>query len=408
MGRVVVEHLRPQRRVTGRLRTVETPHLAALDGLRGIAIVMVVWYHLWEISWLPADVGVGAFRANFNVFPETGSAGVDLFFFISGFCLFYPYARTVFDGAPAQSLATFAWRRVIKIVPSYYFALVVLIAVGYARFGSPSEALLQIGTHVTFIHNLFADTWGGIDGVMWSLATEVQFYVAFPVVCWCALRRPLLTFAALIAAGNAYRFAVAGNPDVFHVLDRLPGTIDLFACGMLAAWLYRAIATRRPRLAARTWLWTAVALLAIAAIYVGLRFQFEHRYDRNWSVLWKITFRPLFDCALLPLTVGSLLGARTWQRVLANPAFVGLSFVSYNLYLWHQPVATMLASARWLPFAARDLHGDHARGLAFTLVAFVLATAVAWTITVAVEQPILRRGKALRFTASMRARLRES
>ena len=71
-------------------------HLAPLDGLRGIAIALVVWFHLWEITWwLRADAHLGPFTMNLNAIPEPGFIGVDLFFFLSGFVLFFPYARAL-------------------------------------------------------------------------------------------------------------------------------------------------------------------------------------------------------------------------------------------------------------------------------------------------------------------------
>ncbi|MBD5634216.1 MAG: acyltransferase family protein, partial [Candidatus Eremiobacteraeota bacterium] len=85
-------------------------HLAPLDGLRGIAIALVVWFHIWQITWLPANVTVFGTTLGFNWIAEDGFIGVDLFFFISGFCLFYPYARTLFDGTPQQTLRAFASR----------------------------------------------------------------------------------------------------------------------------------------------------------------------------------------------------------------------------------------------------------------------------------------------------------
>ena len=67
------------------------------DGLRGAAIAVVVWYHLWLVTGVPT-----------TLLAQTGFMGVDLFFFVSGFCLFHPYARHVFEGRPAPTVGQFA------------------------------------------------------------------------------------------------------------------------------------------------------------------------------------------------------------------------------------------------------------------------------------------------------------
>ena len=80
-----------------------------LDGLRGLAIALVVWYHAWLVS--------GQGLAGINFVAEAGFLGVDLFFFISGFCIFYPYARSMRDGRPAPTKRRFFSRRALKILP---------------------------------------------------------------------------------------------------------------------------------------------------------------------------------------------------------------------------------------------------------------------------------------------------
>jgi peptidoglycan/LPS O-acetylase OafA/YrhL len=370
-------------------RVKPADHLAPLDGLRGLAVALVVWFHVWQITWLPADIHIFAATVNFNWIPEDGFIGVDLFFFISGFCLFYPYARTLFDGAPKQRVATFAYRRAIKILPSYVFAIAVMIALGWAKFDSPADALRQVTLHLLFIHTFFSDSYGSINGVLWSLATEVQFYAIFPFVCWAAMKRPWLTFFALFAIANAYRLFIAHDFDIVHQIDQLPGTLDLFGCGMFAAYLFRLVATRAPGLAARRALWTAVAIVSCVALYALVQALFAARLFPNWPMAWEIWGRPLMALLFASLTLGSLFAIPLWQRALANPALVFLSAISYNLYLWHQPVARALFDARLPKWTQTDEHYDAVWGLEYSLVAFVAGVVVATAVTYALERPLL-------------------
>jgi len=365
-------------------------HLAPLDGLRGIAIALVLWFHVWQITWLRADVHVFGATLNFNAIPEAGFIGVDLFFFISGFCLFYPYARALVDGRPRQSLATFAYRRAIKIVPSYYLSLALVVALGWAHFASPADAFAQIVAHATFVHVFNDDTFGGINGVLWSLAIEVQFYVVFPLVCWCALRRPALTCALACAAAAAYRVVVAAHYDAAHQLEQLSGTIDLFAAGIFAAYAYRALAFRAPQLVARRGFWTAVALAGSVASAWTLRSAFDARLLSGWPGMWEVWGRSALALSFFVLTLGSLFAVPAWQRGLGNPALLFLSAISYNLYLWHQVVARALRDAHVPPWAGANEHADSAWGLAATGVSFAVAIVVAWALTHFVEQPLLR------------------
>ena len=366
-------------------------HLGPLDGLRGIAIALVVWFHVWQITWLPANLTLFGATLNFNWICEDGFVGVDLFFFISGFCIFYPYARTLFDGKPRQSLATFAYRRAIKILPSYVFVIAVSIAVGWATFASPLDEVKQIVLHLLFIHTFWDQSYGSINGVLWSLATEVQFYVLFPFVCWAVLRRPWLTFGAMIVIANAYRLAVANNYDVVHQMDQLPGTLDLFAGGMLAAYLYRLIGTRAPALAARRVLWTLVAAGGSVAFYAILQGDFNARQIVGWPENWIVYGRPELVVAFFTLALGSLFAFPLWQRALANRLLVFLSAISYNLYLWHQPVARALLLAHLPPWMGHNETSDPHWGLAYSFLSMGAAVAVAALVTYGFERPLMQR-----------------
>jgi len=368
-----------------------TYRLGPIDGLRGIAILLVLWFHVWQISWLGADLTFFGHTYVFDIFPTSGYVGVDLFFFISGFCLFYPYAQAIFDGKPLHSVGSFFYRRIIKIVPSYYFCIAVLVATHFASFDSLSSGLTDVVRHLFFVHSLWPNTFETIDGVMWSLGIEVQFYVLFPLIAWAFMRWPIVTFAVMAAIANGWRHAVVGQYGVGFSYNQLPGVIDLFGSGMLSVYVYRWLAVRKPRLAGQKWWWTAVALGGFGLSYAVLIPLFQTRYDQDWPWLTFLYGRPLMCLAFAMASVGSLFALQIWQRALGNPLLLFLSLISYNLYLWHQTIAQILLRAHIPPFAGTDPHLDRDWMWHFSLVAYLAAVAVATVITYALERPLLKR-----------------
>jgi peptidoglycan/LPS O-acetylase OafA/YrhL len=366
--------------------------LEVLDGLRGLAIASVVWYHVWQISWLNASVNAFGREWSVQFVPETGFLGVELFFFLSGFVLFWPYARAALAGAREPSLRHFVWRRALKIVPSYYFALAVLLALGAQHHASFGAAARDVTLHALFVHNWFADTYGSIDGVMWSLGVEVQFYLIFPLVAWAFRRRPLPVFALMCALAVAWRVAaVRWHWEIVGQLQgQLPAALDVFACGMLAAWLTVLLRSRYPALAARRALWTGLSLIAAAAAIALLQDCFRIRYDDGSFAHWKALHIFPLSLAYAAFAVAALHALSAWRAAIANRALVFLAAISYNLYLWHQVIARAFVAAHWPAHAGADAHEDPRWKVLFTLVAMGSALLVATVLTYGLERPLLR------------------
>src|SRR5262249_59656408 len=124
------------------------------------------------------------------------------------------------------------------------------------RFPEPPGLLAVLGLHLVFLHALQRETASSFDGVLWSLAVEVQFYYLFPLLAKAFRRVPWLTAIAMVGLSLLYRiWARHQPPNDFPYWDSLlPGFLDLFAFGMLAAYLllwtrHRAAAARRLRYA---------------------------------------------------------------------------------------------------------------------------------------------------------------
>lgn len=377
---------------------VETPrapspaHLGVLDGLRGIAIFVVLWYHVWEFNWLPTQFNLLGHDISLQFIPETGFTGVDLFFFISGFVLFYPYVRHVFEKQPLPTVAQFAYRRFIKIVPSYYLQLAVLTPWILAAFSGITLLKVYL-THLLFIHNWFRDTFGSVNGVLWTLAVEVQFYVVFPLLCWCFRRWPLVTFAAMLVVANGYRLALAPCCVADYVRNtQMPAFLDLFACGMLAAWLLVWLRNRMH--APERWhvAWTAAAIVGFALYGWLLYGLFVMRVKPDWQYVWGNGHLTLLGLTFVLLTVASCMASAWWRAVLANPLLVFLSVISYNLYLWHQLIATYFARHAF-PFPRTEhFFTDPVWQWTYLALTVTVSIAVASLITYAFERPLLKKG----------------
>ena len=351
-----------------------------LDGLRGLAIALVVLFHFWQKSWWnPLE------RWDWLApLAPRGYLGVELFFFLSGFCLYWPLARSGVAPRWRQYFARRAW----KILPSYGLCLLA------AWFLIPDETarahpLLHLATHLSFTHPFFFETYGSIHGVFWSLGVEVEFYLIFPLVAWLFRRSAIVGALVLVALACLYRLWVFRT---FQLTDeglaysgrinQLPGFLDLFGGGMAAAALV-VVAQRRckPHLA-----WGLVLLAGLAALLWIFHSFAGHDDGRNAQINYQGQIRLPFALALLVATVG---GALTPLKCPLPLRF--LATVSYSLYLWHTLVGTLLQKAMGITEPWRVT--DQGLRMRFTLVAWLAALALAALLTYGFELPILRRGK---------------
>jgi len=362
----------------------------AVDGLRGVAILLVVCYHTWLFSWFTPELAVAGIALPVDIWPRNGYLGVDLFFTISGFVLFFPHAqRALGAGGERQSLGDYAFRRFIKIVPSY--ALAVLATFFFSIEYAPLDELWRnVATHALFIQNSYSDAFGTANSVFWSLSVEVQFYLILPLLAPAFRRAPVVTALAMAATALGYRYAFAGCcVGVQTITRQMPAYLDLFAAGMLAAYLVVWLRVRRPGLASRSWVFTLLAALGVAGAFALFRSADAVQYVSLGPQHWDVANRTLLALAFGALALGSCLAARFWRVALANPAFVFLSIVSYNVYLWH----TLLMVWMWkhdVPRAATpDPHDDPQWKLVYIASGWAVTLLVATAITYFFERPLL-------------------
>jgi len=347
--------------------------LGVLDGLRGFAILIVIWYHLWLVS------GYVPLSGPLQTIAENGFLGVDLFFFVSGFCICYPYARARYERSSRPPLRQFVSRRAWKILPSYLLALVVFGIAYHARFTGFVDESMQFVAHLAFVHVWFSPMFGSFSGPLWTLGVEVQFYVLFALAAPLIERRPLVAYAVFVATSVVYRIAlvVFGVDNDFGWVNQLPAVLDVFGAGMFGAFAFvqlRAEGGPQPKLA------VCCTVLALGSIAFGLNAAAAAHSGGADSVLrwlnaWRITFGPV----LMLFALGVAFGSPAMRYVVGLPALAWLSIVSYNAYLWNLEIVVAL-------------QGAGAPGWIVFWLGAILTLTVAAALTFGFERPLQRGG----------------
>ena len=178
-------------------------------------------------------------------------------------------------------------------------------------------------------------------------------------------------------------------------MRQLPAYLDLFASGMLAAY---CVVWMRTRGDGRTaWAFTLGALLAAWFAFALMQSADVVQYDVLGAQRWDVNGRTLIALATGCIVACSCLAVRPFRAILANPATIFLSIVSYNVYLWH----TLLMVWMWkhdVPHAATaNPHDDPRWKLAYIALGWTTTLAVATAVTYFVERPLLGTIKPQRF-----------
>lgn len=335
-----------------------------LDGLRAIAAFAIVFHHVgFQSAATYRHETWGGYLGRLDI-------GVPVFFALSGFLLFRPIAASVLDDTPLRPALEHLWRRALRIYPAFWVALTLIVVLTSEAFTDVTGAV----TTYLLVHIHWPTHAFGPIVQSWSLATEISFYAALPLMArvlrpWlrdrdrAARRNGLLVFVALCILASVFFRVWVLTLDTRWTAAQvlwLPGTLDYFAVGMGLAVARVGfphggrVRDRIERWAGPAGVWwiAAAVLFQIVSQHMGLALGVE---TASWprEIARQGVYAAIGFCLLFPLVFGSDRRSAVRTLVQSRP-MEWLGTISYSIYLWHmvfvvhpfEPLADLFGAVR--------------------------------------------------------------
>ena len=343
---------------------IEPKYRSDIDGLRAIAVLLVIAFHTYPNS------------------VRGGFIGVDIFFVISGFLI----STIIFENLQINkfSFKDFYIRRVRRIFPALILILFSCLVFGW--FGLIPDEYEQLGKHVfggaSFISNIVL--WkesGYFDNSielkpllhLWSLGVEEQFYIFWPLLLWGAWRLGFNILMTILFIGvgsfclNIYVTNINGVVAFYSPFTRFWELLT----GSALSWI---LLQDKMNLAKHKNLANLYSALGISLLVLGCTFITKFSIFPGW---WALL--PVFGATLIIAA-----GPYSWinKKILSNKILVWIGLISFPLYLWHW---TLLAI--WRVMEGAPTHSY----IKIRIVLFSIL--LAWLTYILVERPIRFKGK---------------
>lgn len=424
--------------------TQQKSTIAVLDGVRALAILFVVIFHINRIT----GDSLWDWRGNplASSVSTAGGTGVTLFFVLSGFLLFMPYAKSLLTDSRWPLARGFYVRRALRILPGYYISLLILLLLTQIDYLQPAN-WAKLGLFLTFFMDSTQTTFRTvIDPPYWTLAVEWQFYMLLPLLMlgiWALIRRVSLkhrlsavtcALLGIIILGLGVRFCgiyFLGNPTktvlvprsvlnvvLFFAYGQSGKYLEDFAVGMLASLCYIYAQSLPPehrftRTLRRLSLWSWGAGILILVFSAMWHYQ-SYPHISPWPFLnplmtyytWLSEMVLAWGYGLCILAI--LFGPGQLQRPFGWMPLRWIGLISYSLYIWHEPLLGLFGT-RVLPLLnlAHTLPYTPGYYLAYTLYwvwTLIVILPFCLLCYIYVERPGMRLGNRWRKTLEARQR----
>jgi peptidoglycan/LPS O-acetylase OafA/YrhL len=382
---------------------ISTPHrpipdwsvrIPALDGLRGIAILLVLLRH--AIFGVTSVQGIETHSRFANFVIACGQlswSGVDLFFVLSGFLI----GGILLDARSSpRYFQTFYIRRAYRILPLYFLIIGLslfphlLAQFSAARAAHTTPLPLPWWSYATFTQNFWMAYRGVFGpsgmGITWSLAIEEQFYLTIPLLVRNVRPRNLGIVLLMVIACAPWLRVLLHSSMTYPGLASyvlMPTRADALCLGVLAALLVRNALFWSWLQSSRRILWSVTG-----AFFLGMVYMTWQRYDAlsfpmtTWGFSWLAAF---YTCILLIVVSSSVAPA---SRILQNPSLMRLGTLAYCSYLVHVAIMNALRH----PLKAHFPQFPVGAWLAGGILGIALTLSVAALSYRYFEKPLLRRG----------------
>ena len=359
-----------------------------LDSLRGIACLLVVFYHL--------NVNIGS-----SPVILWGFTGVHVFFVLSGYLICKPFIKALSGTQPLPKVASFYLKRFIRIYPPYLVALLIYIGLRFATH-SKIPTTGDIVSHIGLLFNYGPQNYYlSINPAFWSLSIEAQFYLALPLIAFAVFamtRRgaqsvlifisTMLTIGLLWRAGEFMLVRNAAGPSQTGVyyFRTLPAYLDLFGAGALVAAVEMLPVAEKLRN-----LRTSLLLLVCGVlVFLGANVWCTLVGHGDWltinNTVYTIFFPVVLCLGIVLILIPSVLYFGERSRWLNLRFFVWLGSISYSVYLYHIGVQFMVLKFLHLENLIPDYNLRNIACATVSLVPVIVISAITYLL---VEKPCL-------------------